>query len=168
MYVEIICVGKLKEKYLRDAVQEYMKRLSRYCKVEVIEVKEEIVPSCFSPGDMERVLKTEAERIKKNIKEGSYIIALDINGEQVSSGDLAERIQALMLWAGAALPLLSGAALGSIFSSGTAHWRLSFSKMTFPHQLMRVFLCEQLYRGFTIMKHEPYHRDPKVLSSLLC
>ena len=159
MYVEIICVGKLKEKYLRDAAQEYMKRLSRYCKVEIIEVKDEILPSCFSPGDMERVLKTEAERIKKNMKEGSYIIALDISGEQVSSEDLAERIQALMLRGRSRLTFIIGGSLG-LHSSllETAHWRLSFSKMTFPHQLMRVFLCEQLYRGFTIMKHEPYHR----------
>ena len=117
MYVEIICVGKLKEKYLRDAVQEYRKRLSRYCKVEIIEVKDEILPSCLSPGDMERVLKTEAERIKKNIKEGSYIIALDINGEQVSSGDLAERIQALMLRGSSRLTFIIGGTLGSILLS---------------------------------------------------
>lgn len=159
MNIDIVCVGKLKEKYLREAVDEYIKRLSRYCKVSVLEVRDEMAPAGISTGDFEAILQAEAERIRKNIKQGSYIIALDPKGEQVTSEALAERLQDLMLRGRGYLTFIIGGSLGlhsSILTS--AHWRLSFSRMTFPHQLMRVILCEQLYRSFTILKGEPYHK----------
>lgn len=159
MNINLICVGKLKEKYLREAVEEYTKRLSRYCKVTVFETKDEFAPSNPSMGEKEKILQTEGARISRYIKEGSYLIALDINGEQVSSEALAGRLQNLMLRGSSNMTFIIGGSLGldaSLLAS--AKWRLSFSKMTFPHQLMRVVLCEQLYRSFTILKGEPYHK----------
>lgn len=159
MNVDLICVGKLKEKYLREAVEEYTKRLSRYCTISVFEVKDEMAPADPSPGEREKILLTEGERIRKYLKEGSYVILLDIQGEQVSSEALAQRFQDLMLQGNSHFTLVIGGSLG-LHSSliKAASWRLSFSKMTFPHQLMRVILCEQLYRSFTILRGEKYHK----------
>lgn len=159
MKIDIICVGKLKEQYLRDAVEEYTKRLSRYCRVSIIEVKDETAPANHSSGEGEKILLAEADRIKKHIKDYSFIVALDIKGEQVTSEEFAERLQKMMLLGSSNITFIIGGSMGlhpSILTS--SNWRLSFSKMTFPHQLMRVILCEQLYRGFTILKGEPYHK----------
>lgn len=159
MNIAIVCVGKLKEHYLREAVEEYTKRLSRYCMISVVEVKDEMSPINPSTGEMEKILLAEAGRIKKSIKDGSYIVVLDIKGEQVTSEALAQRLQDLMLRGKGHLTFIIGGSLGlhsSILTS--ADWRLSFSKMTFPHHLMRVILCEQLYRSFTILKGEKYHK----------
>ena len=159
MNIDIIAVGKLKEQYLRNAVEEYTKRLSWYCTLSVFEVKDEMAPADPSPGEREKILQAEGARISKYIKEGSYIIALDIKGEQIDSEAFAGRLQDLMLKGNSRLIFIIGGSLGlhpSILTS--ANWRLSFSKMTFPHQLMRVILCEQLYRSFTILKGEPYHK----------
>ena len=159
MNLDIICVGKLKEQYLRDAVKEYTKRLSRYCKVTVYEVKDEMAPVSPSSGEAEKILQAEAKRITKYIKDDSYIIALAIKGEQVTSEVLAERIQDLMVRGSSHFTFIIGGSLGLDSSLlEAANWRLSFSKMTFPHQLMRVILCEQLYRSFTILRNEPYHK----------
>jgi len=157
--IDIICVGKLKEQYLRDAVQEYTKRLSRYCKIHIVEVKDEMAPANPSFGDEERILLAEGDRVAKKIREGAYVIALDIKGEQVSSEALAQRLQERMLQGSSHFIFIIGGSLGlhaSILEA--SDWRLSFSKMTFPHQLMRVILCEQLYRSFTILKGEKYHK----------
>lgn len=159
MHIEIICVGKLKERYMREAVQEYCKRLSRHCKTAIFEVKDEAAPVNSSFKEEEQILLVEGERITKQIKPDSYVIALDLKGEQVSSEALAERLQHRMLQGSSHFTFIIGGSLGlhsSIVDS--ANWRLSFSRMTFPHQLMRVILCEQLYRSFTIIKGEPYHK----------
>ncbi len=157
--IDIISVGKLKEQFLRDAVKEYAKRLNRNCNLVVFEVKEEVVASHPSPAEVEQALRGEGKRIKKHIKEGAFVVALDIRGEQISSEALAQRLESLMLRGKNHFTFIIGGSLGlhsSILEN--ANWHLSFSKMTFPHQLMRVILCEQLYRSFTILKGEPYHK----------
>lgn len=159
MKIEIIAVGKLKEQYLREAVKEYSKRLSRNCNLVVYEVKEEVVSSHPSVAEREHALRGEGERIKKHIKDGAFVVALDIKGEEASSEALAHNLEELMLQGKSHFTFLIGGSFG-LHSSvlDRANWRLSFSKMTFPHQLMRVILCEQLYRSFTIQKGEPYHK----------
>jgi len=159
MKIEIITVGKLKERYLEEAVGEYRKRLQRFAKVSIMEVRDEPVPENPSPAEIERVLQAESNRIKEKLKESSYIIALDIYGEKMTSEGMARKIENLMLQGKSRLAFIIGGTLGlhsSILSK--AHWRLSFSDLTFPHQLMRVILLEQLYRCFTIIKGGSYHR----------
>ena len=152
-------MGKLKEQYLRDAVKEYTKRISRYCRIEIFQVKDEVAPTKPSFGEEEKILLAEGERVAKHIKQDAYVIALDIKGEQVNSEALAQRLETLMLRGNNHFTFIIGGSLGLHDSVlDRANWRLSFSKMTFPHQLMRVILCEQLYGSFTILKGEKYHK----------
>lgn len=159
MNIAVICVGKLKEKYFRDGVQEYSKRLGRYCKLSVIEVSDEKTPDNASEKEELQIKEKEGEAILKNIKDNMFVIALDLKGEMISSEQLADYINNLSVRGDSNLAFVIGGSLGlskSVLSR--ANYRLCFSKMTFPHQLMRVILLEQIYRAYRINNGEPYHK----------
>jgi len=152
-------VGKIKEKYLANAIKEYNKRLSRYCKLNHIEVSDERAPENLSEVEMENIKNKEGEGILKNIKEGTYVIALDIQGEMMSSEDFAKTLDNLAIQGKSTIAFIIGGSLGlSKEVLKQADLKLSFSPMTFPHQLMKVILMEQIYRGFRINRGEPYHK----------
>lgn len=159
MNITFVTVGKIKEKYFRDAVAEYQKRLSKYCKLEIIEVADEKTPDKASAILEAQIRQREAERILKNIKENAYCIVLAIDGRKRDSVNLAEHIERLGLNGKSNLVFVIGGSLGlhdSVIKR--ADERLSFSDMTFPHQLMRVILIEQIYRCYRIINGEPYHK----------
>ncbi len=159
MKITIISVGKIKEKYLRDAVQEYSKRLGRYCKLEIVEVADEKTPDRASQTVEDQIRQKEGERIEKYLREDAYVIALAIQGKMLSSEDFAEKIGTLGVRGTSHIIFVIGGSIGldeKILSR--ADELLSFSKMTFPHQLMRVILLEQIYRGYRILAGEPYHK----------
>ncbi len=159
MRISLITVGKIKEKYLRDAIAEYSKRLSRYCKLEIIEVMDEKTPDHASQAVEKGIKDKEAERILKYIKEGSYIFTLEISGKQLTSEELADKINELGIQGESHLVFIIGGSLGlgeEVLKR--SRFALSFSKMTFPHQLMRVILLEQIYRSYRIINGEPYHK----------
>ena len=159
MNITIISVGKLKEKFMRQAIEEYMKRLSPYAKVQVIEVPDERAPENLSPSEEEAVKRKEGERILKHITEQMYVITLEIEGKMLTSKQLSEKLQDLSLYGKSRVALVIGGSLGiSDAVQKRSDFALSFSKMTFPHQLMRVVLVEQIYRAFKIMRGEPYHK----------
>ena len=159
MHITVIAVGRLSESWWRDAAAEYGKRLSRYCQLEVIEVADEKTPEKASEGERQRILNTEGARILKAADTGSPIWALDIRGKKMDSETFAESIDELSLQGSSHLQFVIGGSLGLsgdvLAASGR---RISFSDMTFPHQLMRVILLEQIYRGFRIIRGEPYHK----------
>lgn len=159
MQITIIAVGKLKEKYLKMGIEEYLKRLSAYAKVEIVEVADEKAPENLSEGDMLRVKEKEGERILGAIKNGQHVVALAIDGEMWPSEKLADKLDTWATYGKSSIAFVIGGSLG--LSEGVlkrADDKLSFSKMTFPHQLMRLILVEQVYRGFKIIKGEPYHK----------
>lgn len=159
MNITFVTVGKIKEKYFRDAVAEYQKRLSKYCKLEIIEVADEKTPDRASETLEDQIRQKEAERILKNIKENAYCIALAIDGRKRDSVGLAEHIERLGLGGKSSLVFVIGGSLGLHDSViRRADEKLSFSDMTFPHQLMRVILIEQIYRCYRIINGEPYHK----------
>ena len=159
MKVTLITVGKIKEKYLKDAIAEYSKRLSKYCKLEILEVADEKTPDKASELMEEQIKQKEAERILKYIKEGTYVITLEIKGKMLSSTELAGKIDKLMLEGKSSITFIIGGSLGLDTSVlKRSDYALSFSNMTFPHQLMRVILLEQIYRSFKIIHNEPYHK----------
>ena len=159
MNIQIICIGKLKEKYWTDAIAEYSKRLSRYCTLEIVELKESRLPDKASAADEENVKVEEGRSILRAIKDGTYVITLEILGKQLSSPELADKIQTLSIEGKSNVAFVIGGSLGlSSEVSRRADYKLSFSKMTFPHQMMRVVLLEQIYRSFKIIKNEAYHK----------
>lgn len=159
MKITVISVGKLKEKYLRDGIAEYVKRLGRYCKVELIEVADEKTPDGASETLEQQIKDVEGGRILARIRSGDYVTALAIEGEMVDSPQLAARIEKLGIQGESSLVFVIGGSLGlSEKVLRRADWKLSFSRMTFPHQLMRMILLEQIYRSFRIIHHEPYHK----------
>ena len=159
MNIQVICIGKLKEKYWTDAVNEYMKRLSRFASVEIVELKEVRLPDKAGPAEEEKVKIEEGREILKSIKDGTYVITLEIQGKQLSSEELASKIENLGLEGRSDVAFVIGGSLGlSAEVSKRADFKLSFSKMTFPHQMMRVVLLEQIYRSFKIIRHEAYHK----------
>lgn len=159
MRITILCVGKIKEKYFTDAVVEYTKLLSRYHKLEIIEVADERTPEGAGEGIREQILSREGERLLRYLKEESYVIALAIEGKELSSEELAEKLDALAIFGNSHISFIIGGSLGlSEQIKQRADYLLSFSKMTFPHQLMRVVLLEQIYRCCKISAHEPYHK----------
>lgn len=159
MKITIISVGKLKEKYLSMAIDEYAKRLSRYCKLGIIELPDEKAPENMSIAQELDVKNKEGARIIKNLNSSSYVIALAIDGIQRSSEELANHIQKLGTGGNSHITFVIGGSLGlSDEVLSNCHEKLSFSKMTFPHQLMRVILLEQVYRSFRIINGEPYHK----------
>lgn len=159
MRITLVAVGKIKEKYLRDAVAEYEKRLGRYCKLEMIEVADEKTQERASEAEEMAVRSKEGERILKLVKDEAYVITLEIEGKQVTSEELAHKMESLGIQGKSHVVFIIGGSIGL----GTevlkrSDFALSFSKMTFPHQLMRVILLEQIYRGFRIINGEPYHK----------
>ena len=159
MNINIVCIGKLKEKYWTDAIAEYSKRLGRYCKLEIVELKEERLPENASPADEENVKSAEGKSILKALAADSYVIALDVSGKQLSSEQLAKKLESLAVDGRSTIDLILGGSLGlSDEVRRRADFRLSFSPMTFPHQMMRVVLLEQIYRSFKIIRKEPYHK----------
>lgn len=159
MKITIVSVGKIKEKYLVMAITEYAKRLSRYIKLEFVEVSDEKTPDGASALEELQIKKTEGQKILKNIKEGAYVVALAINGKMCSSEELAQTIEGLGVKGVSHIVFVIGGSLGlSDEVIARADYLLSFSKMTFPHQLMKVILLEQIYRAFRINSNEPYHK----------
>lgn len=159
MKITILTVGKIKEKYLRDAIAEYSKRLSRYAKLEIIEVADEKTPDNASETVETNIKNKEAERLLKYIRDDAYLITLEIKGKQLTSEELAQKIDTLGVQGTSHIIFVIGGSLGlgeEVLKR--SNYALSFSKMTFPHQLMRVILLEQIYRGFRIIHHEPYHK----------
>ena len=153
MNIDIVCIGKLKEKYWADAVAEYSKRLGRYCSLTITELKEARLPDNSSAADEENVKINEGRNILKALPDDSYAIALDIAGKQQSSEQLAARIEKLAVDGRSKTAFIIGGSLGlSAEVLQRADYRLSFSPMTFPHQMMRVILLEQIYRSFKIIK----------------
>ena len=159
MKITLVTVGKIKEPYFEDAIREYAKRLSRYCKLEIIQVADEKTPDHASEN-MELLIKEkEAERMEKYLKEGAYVIALAIEGKQLDSVELSQKIDSLGTSGISHIIFVIGGSLGLAERIlKRADYKLSFSKMTFPHQLMRVILSEQIYRSYRIINHEPYHK----------
>ena len=158
LHIDIICVGKLKEKYLKEAVDEYSKRLSRYCCLNIVELPDEKIPDTTSNKLLEEVKIKECERIRNAIKKDSYTIALDLSGKQYSSVEFSKHIENISL-INSSITLIIGGSLGLTESFlKTVDEKISFSKMTFPHQIIRVFLLEQLFRAFKIANNEAYHK----------
>lgn len=158
MKISVICVGKIKEKYFIDAINEYVKRLSKYINLNIIEVNDEKCPESLSEAEEENVKIAEGSRILNKIKDG-YVVALAIDGKQMKSEELSAFISDKMVRGVSHIYFIIGGSLGlSNEVLNTADFKLSFSKMTFPHQLMRVVLLEQIYRAERIMKNEPYHK----------
>ncbi len=159
MNISIICVGKLKEKYWVDAIAEYSKRLSAYCNLEILEVKEARLPENASPADEEKVKAEEGKGILSHVKKDTYLVTLEIKGKSLSSEGLAEKIDTLAIDGKSNVAFAIGGSLGlSPEVSARADFKLSFSAMTFPHQMIRVFLLEQIYRAFKINRGETYHK----------
>lgn len=159
MKITVITVGKLKEKYWQSAIEEYAKRLSRYCKLEIIEISDEKAPENMSLAQELEVKMKEGQGILKKVSPSSYKIALAIHGIQRSSEELASHIGGLGVAGNSHLTFIIGGSLGlSNEVLYACDERLSFSKMTFPHQMMRVVLLEQIYRSFRILANEPYHK----------
>lgn len=159
MKITLITVGKIKEKYLKDAIAEYSKRLGKYCKLEIIEVADEKTPDHASETVEDQIRSKEAERILKNVKDDSYVITLEIAGKQLTSEQLADKIDTLGIQGTSHIVFIIGGSIGLGQEVLTrSNYALSFSKMTFPHQLMRVILLEQIYRSYRIIHGEPYHK----------
>ena len=159
MKITCITVGKIKETYYTDAVKEYSKRLSRYCKLEIIELPDEKTPDGASQAQETAIKNREGERILKAIREDAYVIALAIEGQAPDSVGLSQKLERLGIGGTSHVTFVIGGSLGlSSLVLKRADEKLSFSRMTFPDQLMRVILLEQLYRSFRIMKGEPYHK----------
>lgn len=159
MNITLVTVGKIKEKYFRDAIAEYEKRLSRYCKLDIIEVADEKTPDKASEVLEEQIKQKEAERILKYIREDVYCIALAIDGKKFDSVGFSKHINQLGITGKSNLVFVIGGSLGLHESvMKRADGKISFSDMTFPHQLMRVILLEQIYRCFRIINGEPYHK----------
>ncbi len=159
MKVTILCVGKIKEDFYRKAILEYEKRLGRYCKVDIIEVADEKTLDSASAALEAQIKEKEGERLLRHVREGMYVVALAIDGRQLDSVQLSEKIDRLGVSGNNHLAFVIGGSLGlSSQVLKRADERISFSQLTFPHQLMRVILLEQIYRSFRIMRHEPYHK----------
>ncbi len=158
MKIKIISVGKIKETYLVDGINEYLKRLSKYCNIEIVEVKDEQAPESLSEKDKLKIKKVEGQRILDKISD-EYIISLAIEGKQISSELLASKFNEITNYHSSNIVFIIGGSLGlSKDVLGRSNMKLSFSKMTFPHQLMRLILLEQIYRSFRINNNEPYHK----------
>lgn len=159
MNILLITVGKLKEKYLKMGIDEYLKRLNAYAKVEVIEVADEKAPEVLSESEMIQVKQKEGERILAKISQDTHVIALAINGKMLSSEELADTLDKLATYGKSKIAFVIGGSLGlSEEVLKRANEQLSFSKMTFPHQLMKLILVEQIYRAYRINRGEPYHK----------
>ena len=159
MKITVITVGKIKEKYFTAAIAEYAKRLSKYCTLNMIEVSDEKAPETLSDKEMTQIKDKEGQRILSKIKEAQFVVTLEIKGKQLTSEGLSEMMAGLGLEGNSDVVFVIGGSLGlSDIVLKRSNFSLSFSKMNFPHQMMKVVLLEQIYRGFRIMKGEPYHK----------
>ena len=159
MKITLIVVGKIKEKYFTDAIKEYAKRLTRYCKLEIVELEDEKTPDRASEAEEVQIKKKEGERILKAVKDGTYTIALAIEGKKMTSEQFAKKIETLGIQGKSQINFVIGGSLGldeRVLKN--AEEKISFSDMTFPHQLMRVILLEQIYRGYRLIDNEPNHK----------
>ena len=156
--INIICVGKLKEKFFKDAIDEYSKRLSKYCKLNIIELPDEKIPEKTNPNIENEIKTKECNNIINHIKKDSYVISLDLTGKQLSSEEFSKNIENISMQS-SQITFIIGGSLGLTKKLlDSCNFKLSFSKMTFPHQLFRVFLLEQIYRAFKISNGENYHK----------
>ena len=159
MEIRIVSVGKIKEKYLSAGIAEYAKRLSRYCKLTFCQVPDEKTPDKASDALNEQIKNTEAQRLMKQIRDQDYVIALALDGKMLDSVELSEKISRLGVEGKSSIAFVIGGSLGlGDEVLRRADYKLSFSKMTFPHQLMQMILLEQIYRSYRIMNNEPYHK----------
>ena len=159
MNITLITVGKLKEKYLKQAIDEYSKRLSRYCKLDIIELADEKTPDNASEKEEELIREKEGKAILSKIKENAFVVAMDLGGKNITSEEFSKFIEQQGTVGNSNIVFLIGGSLGlSDEVKKRANYKLCFSKMTFPHQLFRVMLLEQIYRAYRIMKNEPYHK----------
>ena len=158
LHIDCICVGKLKEDYLKNAILEYSKRLSKYCIFNIIELQDEKVPTNLSEAEKTKIIEKESNNILANIKDNSYVIALDLTGKELDSVALSQKIENLSI-SNSSITFIIGGSLGlSKQVLNYCNEKLCFSKMTFPHQLIRIFLLEQIYRAFKIINGENYHK----------
>ncbi|MDY2959896.1 MAG: 23S rRNA (pseudouridine(1915)-N(3))-methyltransferase RlmH [Hornefia sp.] len=159
MNISVICIGKLKEKYWQDAISEYSKRLKSYCSFSIIELKETKLSANFGKADEDLVKKSEGREILSHVDKGMYVITLEVKGKKLGSETFAKKLDDLGITGKSNIAFVIGGSLGlSEEVSDRADFKLSFSDMTFPHQMMRVILLEQIYRCFKINKNEPYHK----------
>ena len=159
IHINIICIGKLKEKYLQDALCEYSKRLSKYCTLKITELVDEKLPSNLNYTLINQIKEKECNNIISHIGKNSYVISLDLNGKQFTSEDFSKKITNISLNNSSNITFIIGGTLGlSQKVLDNSNELICFSKMTFPHQLIRIFLLEQLFRGFKISNNETYHR----------
>ena len=159
IHITIISVGKIKEKYLKDAIAEYSKRLSKYCKLNIIEIADEPIPNNINDKVSENLKSIEGNKILNSLNTNSYVISLDLAGKQYSSEDFSSKIENIALNFNSNITFILGGSLGlheNVLKKSNE--LICFSKMTFPHQLIRVFLLEQLFRAFKIQNNETYHR----------
>ena len=156
--IQVICVGKLKEKYLKDAIDEYSKRLSKYCKLTITELQDEKIPDKSNPSIEQEIKNKECTNILRHIKKDSYVIALDLKGKTLSSEEFSEKLETLSMQT-SHITFIIGGSLGLTADLlNQCNLKLCFSTMTFPHQLIRVFLLEQIFGSFKIANGETYHR----------
>lgn len=159
MKVTVVAVGKLKEKYLKEGISEYSKRLSRFCELQIVEVEDEQAPENLSESQGIQVKKREAERIIKKAKEGSALIVLDLKGKKLNSEGFADKLNSFFISGKSHITFVIGGSLGLDDELvQKADFRLCLSDMTFPHQLARLILLEQVFRAFKIMSGETYHK----------
>ena len=159
MNITLITVGKIKEKYLKEAIDEYSKRLTRYCKLEIIELADEKTPDNASEKEEQQIKEKEGDLILSKVKDNAYVIAMDLKGKHITSEEFSNFIDNLGVTGNPNITFIIGGSLGlSQKVIQRANYKLCFSKMTFPHQLFRVMLLEQIYRAFRIIKNEPYHK----------
>lgn len=159
MKLTIVTVGKLKEKYLQQGIVEYVKRLNAYATIEIIEVADEKAPETLSEAEMIAVKGKEGERILSKVSKDAYVITLEINGKMLTSEALASKLDDLATYGKSKITFIIGGSLGlGDAIQKRSDYALSFSKMTFPHQLMRLILVEQIYRAYRINRNEPYHK----------
>lgn len=159
LHINIICVGKIKEKYLQDAIQEYSKRLSKYCSLNIVELNDEKVPQNLNDSLTNQIKEKESNNIISHIDKSSYVLSLDLKGKQYSSEDFSKKINEISLNGSSSITFIIGGTLGlSNNVLNNSNESICFSKMTFPHQLIRVFLLEQIFRAFKISNNETYHR----------
>ncbi len=159
MNIKIICIGKIKEKSISQALEEYVKRLSGFCNIEIIELSESRLTDNPSLKEIEKALSNEAQAILKKLNGNEYVFSLCIEGKQLSSTELADKISQTMLYGKSTICFIIGSSFGLDEQiKKVCDFKLSFSKMTFPHQLMRLILAEQIYRSFTIINNTEYHK----------
>ena len=156
--INVICVGKLKEKYLKEAIDEYSKRLQKYCDLKIIEINDEQLPNKINETIIEQIKEKECKKIMENIKSDSYVIPLDLKGKEFSSVEFSNKIENIALNFNSTITFIIGGTLGLTEEVlKMSNEKICFSKMTFPHQLIRLFLLEQIFRSFKISNNETYH-----------